>query len=60
MLKAIIEKAQERLAIIVAISLVLILVLLYGLFNSLRDSLLALAGTEAMHDAGTEGFAPVE
>jgi heavy metal efflux system protein len=43
-LKAIIEKAQERLAIIVAISLVLILVLLYGLFNSLRDSLLALAG----------------
>jgi heavy metal efflux system protein len=38
------EKAQERLAIIVPISLVLILVLLYGLFNSLRDSLLALAG----------------
>jgi heavy metal efflux system protein len=38
------QKAQERLAIIVPISLVLILVLLYGLFNSLRDSLLALAG----------------
>jgi heavy metal efflux system protein len=38
------QRAQERLAIIVPISLVLILVLLYGLFNSLRDSLLALAG----------------
>jgi heavy metal efflux system protein len=38
------QKAQERLAVIVPISLVLILVLLYGLFNSLRDSLLALAG----------------
>jgi heavy metal efflux system protein len=38
------QKAQQRLAIIVPISLVLILGLLYGLFNSLRDSLLALAG----------------
>jgi heavy metal efflux system protein len=38
------QKAQERLAVIVPISLVFILVLLYGLFNSLRDSLLALAG----------------
>jgi cobalt-zinc-cadmium resistance protein CzcA len=38
------EKAQARLAMIVPVSLVLILVLLYGLFNSLRDSLLALAG----------------
>ena len=38
------QKAQARLAVIVPISLVLILVLLYGLFNSLRDSLLALAG----------------
>jgi len=38
------EKAQQRLAIIVPVSLVLILVLLYALFNSLRDSLLALAG----------------
>ncbi|HTZ37242.1 MAG TPA: CusA/CzcA family heavy metal efflux RND transporter [Stellaceae bacterium] len=36
--------AQKRLAMIVPISLALILVLLYGLFNSLRDSLLALAG----------------
>ncbi|MGP0091408.1 MAG: efflux RND transporter permease subunit [Xanthobacteraceae bacterium] len=38
------EKAQKRLAIVVPVSLLLILVLLYGLFNSLRDSLLALAG----------------
>jgi heavy metal efflux system protein len=38
------QKAQARLAVIVPISLLLILVLLYGLFNSLRDSLLALAG----------------
>ncbi len=38
------QNAQARLAIIVPISLLLILVLLYGLFNSLRDSLLVLAG----------------
>jgi cobalt-zinc-cadmium resistance protein CzcA len=38
------QLAQQRLAIVVPISLVLILVLLYSLFNSLRDSLLALAG----------------
>jgi heavy metal efflux system protein len=38
------QAATARLEVIVPISLVLILVLLYGLFNSLRDSLLALAG----------------
>ena len=38
------QLAQKRLAVVVPLSLVLILVLLYGLFNSLRDSLLALAG----------------
>ena len=38
------QQAKQRLAIIVPLSLVLILVLLYGLFNSLRDSLLALLG----------------
>jgi cobalt-zinc-cadmium resistance protein CzcA len=38
------QKAKARLEVIVPISLVLIMVLLYGLFNSLRDSLLALAG----------------
>jgi heavy metal efflux system protein len=38
------QKAQARLAVIVPIALALILVLLYGLFNSLRDSLLVLVG----------------
>jgi heavy metal efflux system protein len=36
--------AQHRLEIVVPVALVLILVLLYSLFSSLRDSLLALAG----------------
>jgi len=38
------QKAKARLEVIVPISLLLIVVLLYGLFNSLRDSFLALAG----------------
>jgi cobalt-zinc-cadmium resistance protein CzcA len=38
------QQAQKRLSIVVPLSLILILVLLYGLFNSLRDSLLTLAG----------------
>ncbi len=38
------QQAKARLEVIVPIALVLILALLYGLFNSLRDSLLALAG----------------
>jgi heavy metal efflux system protein len=38
------QQAKERLQIIVPIALILILALLYGLFNSLRDSLLALTG----------------
>jgi heavy metal efflux system protein len=38
------QQAKARLALIVPISLLMILVLLYGLFNSLRDSLMALAG----------------
>lgn len=37
------QQAKRRLAVIVPISILLILVLLYGLFNSLLDSLLALA-----------------
>ena len=37
-------EAKKRLAIIVPLSLVLIMMLLYSLFNSLRDSLLALSG----------------
>ncbi|MEW6639464.1 MAG: efflux RND transporter permease subunit [Pseudomonadota bacterium] len=38
------QAAKARLVIVVPITLLLIFVLLYGLFNSLRDSLLALAG----------------
>jgi heavy metal efflux system protein len=38
------QLAKQRLEIVVPISLALILVLLFGLFNSLRESLLALAG----------------
>jgi cobalt-zinc-cadmium resistance protein CzcA len=38
------QQAKARLAVIVPISLLMILVLLYGLFNSLRDSLMALTG----------------
>jgi heavy metal efflux system protein len=38
------QHAKERLSVVVPIALVLILVLLYSLFNSVRDSLLALAG----------------
>src|SRR5437870_11733717 len=36
--------AKKRLALIVPLSLLLILMLLYGLFNSIRDSLIALFG----------------
>jgi cobalt-zinc-cadmium resistance protein CzcA len=38
------QLATKRLAVIVPISLLLILIILYGLFNSLLDSLLVLAG----------------
>ena len=38
------QQASKRLAVIVPITLVLIMVLLYGLFNSLRDSLMSLLG----------------
>ena len=38
------DAAKARLEIIIPITLLLILVLLYGLFNTLRDSLVALAG----------------
>ena len=37
-------EAKKRLALIVPLSLLLILMLLYSLFNSVRDSLLALSG----------------
>lgn len=38
------QAAKARLVVVVPITLLLIFVLLYGLFNSMRDSLLALAG----------------
>jgi heavy metal efflux system protein len=38
------QQAKKRLLIIVPITLVLIMVLLYGLFNSILDSLMALLG----------------
>jgi cobalt-zinc-cadmium resistance protein CzcA len=38
------REAQKRLAVILPITLILIIVLLYTLFNSVRDSLLALLG----------------
>jgi cobalt-zinc-cadmium resistance protein CzcA len=38
------ENAEARLEVVIPISLLLILALLYALFNSLRDSLMALAG----------------
>jgi cobalt-zinc-cadmium resistance protein CzcA len=38
------QTAKTRLAVFVPMSLILILILLYSLFNSVRDSLLALAG----------------
>jgi cobalt-zinc-cadmium resistance protein CzcA len=38
------QQAKERLAIILPITLLLVIVLLYGLFNSWRDSMLALLG----------------
>ena len=38
------QEAKKRLALIVPLSLLLIMMLLYSLFNSVRDSLLALSG----------------
>jgi heavy metal efflux system protein len=38
------ERAKARLAVIVPVTFLLIMVLLYALFNSLRDSLLSIAG----------------
>ncbi len=38
------QQAKKRLAIILPITFVLIMILLYGMFNSLRDSFMALLG----------------
>jgi cobalt-zinc-cadmium resistance protein CzcA len=45
--------AEQRLAVVVLISMLLILLLLYGLFNSWRDSLLALAGIPSRRAAAS-------
>jgi cobalt-zinc-cadmium resistance protein CzcA len=50
------QKAKERLAVIVPITLFLILVLLYTLFNSLRDSLMALLGIPFAVSGGVIGL----
>jgi heavy metal efflux system protein len=41
------QQARERLEFIVPVSLMLIVILLYSLFNSMRDTLLSLAGIPA-------------
>jgi len=48
--------AQQRLMYIVPLSLLLILMLLYGLFNSLRDSMLALSGIPFAVSGGVLGL----
>ncbi len=50
------QQAKKRLAIILPITLVLILVLLYGLFNSFRNSLLALLGLPFAISGGILGL----
>jgi heavy metal efflux system protein len=50
------QQAKNRLAIIIPITLVLIMVLLYGLFNSLRDSLMALFGIPFAVSGGILGL----
>jgi heavy metal efflux system protein len=50
------QQAQKRLAIAVPISFVLIMVLLYGFFNSLRDSLMALIGIPFAVSGGILGL----
>jgi len=50
------QQAKKRLAVIVPITLVLIMVLLYGLFNSLRDSLMALVGIPFAVSGGILGL----
>jgi len=49
-------EAQRRLMVIVPLSLLLILMLLYSLFNSVRDSLLALAGIPFAVSGGILGL----
>jgi heavy metal efflux system protein len=50
------QQAKKRLFIILPITFVLIMVLLYGLFNSFRDSLLALLGLPFAVSGGIFGL----
>ena len=50
------QQAKKRLAVILPVTLVLILVLLYGLFNSWRDSFLALLGLPFAISGGLLGL----
>ncbi len=50
------QQAKKRLVVIVPVTLVLIMVLLYGLFNSLRDSLMALLGIPFAVSGGILGL----
>src|SRR5262249_48560385 len=49
-------EAQKRLALIVPLSLLLVMMLLYGLFNSIRDSLIALSGIPFAVSGGILGL----
>jgi cobalt-zinc-cadmium resistance protein CzcA len=50
------QQARKRLALIIPTTLVLILMLLYGMFNSLRDSLMALLGMPLAAAGGILGL----
>ncbi len=50
------QQAKKRLAIILPVTLVFIVILLYGLFNSWRDSLLALLGLPFAVSGGLVGL----
>jgi cobalt-zinc-cadmium resistance protein CzcA len=50
------QKATERLMIIIPVTFLLIFVLLYGLFNSVRDSLVAVAGIPFAVSGGIVGL----
>jgi cobalt-zinc-cadmium resistance protein CzcA len=49
-------EAKHRLAFIVPLSLLLVMMLLYGLFNSIRDSLIALSGIPFAVSGGILGL----
>ncbi len=50
------QQAKQRLAVILPVTLVFIMVLLYGLFNSWRDSFLALLGLPFAISGGMVGL----